>query len=713
MRKICFVSNEIHPTRPGGAGSLIYNLAHTLLANKDEVILLLDIPKSSFQQFDTVDRLQMPNHENYRSYHVDSLCSRIPCRQEDFISRYLWESYRYDFACRQVYQLEKPDLIEFVDYCGPAYYALCAKVSRLSYRNARIVVRIHGSIEEIDRHAGGKKIDFDRYTIYALEQSALHLAETVLYPGRFLIEHGAQDRSRWFGDAVHSPPPIVSYPKRAEIQSDANIVLFVGRLYPVKAVDVLVDSAIRILETQPDTDLEFYLVGEDSSEVPVEGPRSYQDYLLQKIPHRFRNRFVFTGQLSHKDLAAMLERVKFAVFPSYYETFGFAANELKLADIPLIVADIPAFRERFISEKDALFFDGSVSHLTEQITRLDRDKSLLLAMSSLGDSQNLFAVQSYPTIPTQSWMVSAPPEKRLEMLVCILKSDQDSDREALQRTVGCFNSITDIGVHLILFTETGDRDPGSTAWFMGKKYRCSDQDYQPISFVDVRTFGAILILKAGDLLDPKFIRTGSEILSCQPEISYINCWKWIQSGSATWLQTHPIEIMPELAAFEFQSVFNRCIMRTVENSLLVDLFDRRAEVLGEVDYLWQLDPERGCGIEIAEALLWIQAEELSGYSRNALSYLILKNTSVDRSAHLARYLAMSVSVTPQKLLPLQQFWAEKSGMEKISGWDDSDSAFIVRLNWRDRLLHKLRNGGYFAEKLLSVLQRLRSIRILK
>ncbi len=604
MKKICFVSNEIHPTKPGGAGSLIYNLGLTFLSNKDEVIFLLDIPAKSFQQFNTVDRLKMPNHEYCRAYHVDSLCSQIPYREKDFLSRYLWESYRYDFACRQVHQFEKPDLIEFVDYCGPAYFALCAKVSNLSYLDSRMVVRVHGAIEEIDRYAGGKKIDFDRYTIYALEQSAMRLAENVLYPGVFLAEHGAHDKSRRFGGAVHSPPPIVSYPNRDEIRPDANVVLFLGRLYPVKAVDLLVDSAVKVLETNPETDLEFYLVGEDSPEVPVEGPRSYQDYLLQKIPNEFRNRFVFTGHLSHRDLAILLNRVKFAVFPSYYETFGFAANELKQAGIPLIVSDIPAFRESFISEKDAIFFNGTVSHLTEQILRLEKDKSLLLEMSSPGDIRPQIAIDTYQSIPNRSWMISSRREKQWEILVCIIKSDDhEVNQGAVQRTAACLKSIPDIRIRILIFEEIRNSNSAGAAWFMGGKYQCSDRDNQPISFVDMCTSDALLILRAGDILDPKFIQLGLQILSNQPEVSYVNCWKWIRKDDSPWLQTYPMEIMPEIAAFEFQSVFNRCIMRTPGNTLLVDLFDRRAEVLGEVDYIWKIDNEHECGIQIPEPLV--------------------------------------------------------------------------------------------------------------
>jgi glycosyltransferase involved in cell wall biosynthesis len=382
MPRICFVCDEIYPTRPGGAGSLIYNLAQGLLADGNEVLLLLNLSRAEFEQFDRLDRLGLPGADRCRAYHVAALCRLAPFGEEDFSSRYDWEAACYDFACRQVYELEQPGLIEFVDYCGPAYYALCARRSGLSYQGARILVRLHGTIELIDRYANPPRFDFDRYCLYALERSALRLADGVLYPTPSFLDAYYPGESRaWPGETRLSPPVVEDRFPRVERAGNARVALFYGRLYTVKGAGLFVDAALAYLAAHPETELQFHLAGADSFEPPVEGLRTYQEYLLTRIPARLRSRFTFLGFVPPERLAGDLPQVKFAVFPSFFETFCLAAHELRRAGVALLLSSIPAFGDYFQPGVDALFFDGSRDDLLRQIERLDRDAALLDGLS--------------------------------------------------------------------------------------------------------------------------------------------------------------------------------------------------------------------------------------------------------------------------------------------------------------------------------------------
>ncbi len=280
MSRICFVGNEIYPTTTGGAGFLVFNLARALLVEGHEVILLLNMSKADYARFTSTDCRLLDGGAKLRSYHVDALCAGQKLKESDFLSRYTWEAYRYDAACRQVYELEKPDIIEFVDYCGPAYYALNAKLCGLSYQETRLVVRLHGPLELIDQSTAYQALDFDRFTAYALERQCFRLAEATLYATpSFLEAYYDRQAEPWFGEAVYAPPPTGSFPTRPSEALGANIMLFYGRLFAWKGPERFVDAALSLLASQPESDWQFYLVGYDFE--PTAGEWSAQ---LSGIP---------------------------------------------------------------------------------------------------------------------------------------------------------------------------------------------------------------------------------------------------------------------------------------------------------------------------------------------------------------------------------------------------------------------------------------------
>ena len=190
-----------------------FNLARALLAEGHEVILLLNMSMADYARFTSTDCRLLDGGAKLRSYHVDALCTGQKLKESDFLSRYTWEAYRYDYACRQVYELEKPDITEFVDYCGPAYYALNAKLCGLSFQETRPVVRLHGPLELIDQSTAYQAMDFDRFTAYALERQCFRLAEATLYATpSFLEAYYDRQSEPGLGKAVRRPAADWQFP---------------------------------------------------------------------------------------------------------------------------------------------------------------------------------------------------------------------------------------------------------------------------------------------------------------------------------------------------------------------------------------------------------------------------------------------------------------------------------------------------------------------
>ena len=706
MPKICFVCNEIFPTKPGGAGALIRTLANTLLSENFEVILLLDLDRQLFETFEKVDRSGFPNNHLLKVYHLDALCQSINITEDHFTSRYLWESYRYDIACRRIYEIERPDIIEFVDYCGPAYYALCTKKFGLSYNNTQIAVRMHGPIQIIDRHARTKPIDFDRYAIYALERASFRLADVVFYSTPSLLSEVKDSDEAWFGQLVFSPPPVSGFPVRAQIDSNANIVLFYGRLYAEKGVEVFVNAACDLLRSSPDTDLAFYLIGADSNEPPVPGFSSYRTYLIQNIPERLRDKFIFTGFLAHEQVEKVLPRVKFAVFPSFFETYCYSAQELRLAQVPIIVSQIPVFRDVFRESIDAIFLNGSANDLTQKMMLLDSDYNLREQISQ-PYPQGTGTFLEYYRSPHLLEEKKNTPGDQIKLLVVVLDNipGDDSFHFTLE-SIYKASSIDLVVLHL-----KKKQSSNSTAFsmkFLGDNYFAVDSAGNPVFPEDARTAQALLILNAGDKIAPGFLELCQSVLSAHGELGYINSWRWISRGHKTWLDTHPAAIMPELLPFETVSNQTRCVFRTAENIFLSDLFDQRADQLGEIGFLWNMEGNNSIGIDIPEPYLLLNFGPTNNTGKSSLSYLVHKYQGSTLATRLVNYMTLLVNGYPTSLLPLQNHWTKISGLP-IGASKAKKIAIFPAMKLQNRLMKKLKSGGKLQKTLLSILQKISKI----
>jgi len=634
MSRICFVSFEIHPTTWGGCGVLLYNAAHVLLSAGHEVVFLLDLPYEYFERFESRDRLSWPGADRCRAYHVDTLCSTLQLKENDFVSEFAWKAYRFNYACSQVYDIEEPDLIEFFDYCGVSYYALTIKVAGLGYKNSHLAVRLHNSIELMDTYEPTKTHTFDRYSLYALEHGALRLAETSLYPSLSYFQHAYRPHYEpWFGQKICSQSPLVAKPKRSHASPDANGVLFYGRLFTFKGVDIFVDAAVAYLNNSSNPRVQFHLVGYDSHQPPT-GSGSYEDYLWHKIPPRHRAQFLFRGFLSWSQLEELLPHVKFGVVPSYYESFSYAAHELYAAGVPLIVSDIAGFRDFFQHDINALVFDGTVGDLTRQMERLSSDTNLRQRLSFPFPVADQALGDFYWGPFSSSWINLSTIASRPSLLVCLI----DNELGDAEKTFAAVDAAGLTHCQIIRMRIAASTDKGITTWLLGALYTLHDRFGQPLAPTDVRTAEVLIILQSGDVPHPDYLIRSLGILGRQPQIAFVSSWKHMIKDGQLELNSFPLDILLELVPLYRMPTLSRCLMRTSPGHLLIDLFDRRAGVYGELAYLWDLDTERQCGLTIPEPLIEQAVEEIHPVEPRLLAYLLMRDQFAWRKARLSRYL---------------------------------------------------------------------------
>lgn len=128
---------------------------------------------------------------------------------------------------------------------------------------------------------------------------------------------------------------------RLGIDADAVLLLFVGRLQPLKAPDVLIRAAAQVLQERPDLSerLEIAIIGAPSGDLRAAG--RYLDSLhalAASLGLTARVRFV--GVVARVELADWYRAADVTVVPSYSESFGLVALESQACGTPVIASDV-------------------------------------------------------------------------------------------------------------------------------------------------------------------------------------------------------------------------------------------------------------------------------------------------------------------------------------------------------------------------------------
>jgi D-inositol-3-phosphate glycosyltransferase len=127
---------------------------------------------------------------------------------------------------------------------------------------------------------------------------------------------------------------------------DARVVLFAGRLEPLKGAQILLDAA-ALLRTRSDfADLAVVVAGDDSGDGAHHergGERSRLERHAARIGLGDHVRFV--GAVPHEQLAVYYAMADVCVVPSLTESFGLVALEAQALGTPVVAASVGGLRE--------------------------------------------------------------------------------------------------------------------------------------------------------------------------------------------------------------------------------------------------------------------------------------------------------------------------------------------------------------------------------
>lgn len=110
--------------------------------------------------------------------------------------------------------------------------------------------------------------------------------------------------------------------------------LYIGRLHPIKGVDRLIESWIKL---NYDHDWQLVIAGD--------GDPAYEDYLKSLINIKIHNNITFVGFVTHNNKELLYNKSKFCVLPSHSEAFPMAILESFSYSKPALITTSCVFEE--------------------------------------------------------------------------------------------------------------------------------------------------------------------------------------------------------------------------------------------------------------------------------------------------------------------------------------------------------------------------------
>jgi len=167
-------------------------------------------------------------------------------------------------------------------------------------------------------------------------------------------------------------PPAGTFSKLYPETKDKRIILFLGRLHPIKGLDLLIEAFSEIINRY--SDIHLVLAGPNE--------RGYQKTLERRIMQKkLLNHVTFTGFLDHAAKLAAYHDALIFCLPSHHENFSVTAVEAMATGLPTIVTDQVSISYEAAKEKAALVTSCSTSIICEALKQLLEDSQLRAQIS--------------------------------------------------------------------------------------------------------------------------------------------------------------------------------------------------------------------------------------------------------------------------------------------------------------------------------------------
>lgn len=380
--RIGFVTPELAPYTPGGAGAAVAELARRMAGTHQVTVLVVGVAPRPVDEPFTVTFVEA----------ADSIVAR-----SEAVHRFL-AAHPGEF-----------DLVEFVDFDAPGYDGLVDRPGA-GLVETTVAVRVHGPADLMFEAIG--KIPPELVEIVARETEVFRMADVVLAASpsmRALVvdRYGlAEDR------VLVAPPPVTDPPWTEPNPSVTPEVVVYGRLGEVKGSHDALHQLLPLLDEF--TDLTVRFVGGDGWS--VEGGRPMSEWLKSMVPPSLEHRVRFEGPIPYHLLGLTLATAWLVVIPSRFEGYCLAADEARRLGHPLVVRNIAGLRDRLSETTGALVVD---SDLGDGVRRLLHDPGFRRRLAEspplpVGDPLLSYSALPAPRHPRSQAGLGTAAVKRME-----------------------------------------------------------------------------------------------------------------------------------------------------------------------------------------------------------------------------------------------------------------------------------------------------------
>jgi D-inositol-3-phosphate glycosyltransferase len=165
--------------------------------------------------------------------------------------------------------------------------------------------------------------------------------------------------------------------KKINADPDHEIILFVGRIEPLKGIDIIIYAIKILLEKNPNLRVCLWIVGGNSGEQQHNWSEELKKLEEIRKILQIATAVKFVGRKHQSELPDYYNAAKIAVMPSHYESFGITALEAMACGVPLITTDVTGISDLFDKKHHAMITSANNPLLlAEKMKNLLVDKNV-------------------------------------------------------------------------------------------------------------------------------------------------------------------------------------------------------------------------------------------------------------------------------------------------------------------------------------------------
>lgn len=353
---ICLVSRELYPYQKAGIAVYVSNLRNMLVKNGHRVYIVTSKENTDKMKYsEDISYIGVDPYEYGENF-------------RDFSLAYSYSVYR---TLKKLSENVTLDIIEFSDYGGEGYFSILFNRVENIFSESALVMKLHTPTYECNI---ANEIENECIDIICQEDYAIKHIDNLYAISKTMSNSISNRLSRDDIEVIYNPINLIESNKESdyEVLSD-DFFLFVGRIEKRKGVDYFIDAAIKLIDNG--ARYSFVIIGNDTH--TADGKKSFKNYLVERIPANYSNRFVWMNSVSQSELMKYYSKAVCSVFPSRYEGFGNVCVEAMLCGSPVIVSSNTGMEEIVnYGEYGLVFENGNVGDLFDKMTDIINDLSL-------------------------------------------------------------------------------------------------------------------------------------------------------------------------------------------------------------------------------------------------------------------------------------------------------------------------------------------------